>query len=43
MLDLVEHHLAMLTNGLIVLSDVQRELVRRIRARQANLHLASAI
>jgi predicted nucleotidyltransferase len=39
MLDLVEDHLAALTNGMITLSDIQRQLIRRIRARQADLRL----
>jgi predicted nucleotidyltransferase len=42
MLALVEHHLAMLTNGMSALSDVQRELIGRVRARQADLRLSSA-
>src|SRR5262245_19822576 len=37
MLDLAEHHLATLTNGMITMSDIQRDLIRRIRARQADL------
>lgn len=43
MLDLAERHLAMLTNGLLALSDVQCELIGHIRARQTDLQLPSAI
>jgi hypothetical protein len=43
MLDLAEHHLATLTNGMITMSNIQRELIGRIRARQAALQRSSAI
>jgi predicted nucleotidyltransferase len=42
MLDLAENHLAILSNGLIGLSEIQRELIRRVRARQADLQVSSA-
>ncbi|HET9220869.1 MAG TPA: nucleotidyltransferase domain-containing protein [Roseiflexaceae bacterium] len=41
MLDLAEHHLATLTNGMITMSDIQRDLIRAIRARQADLQAAN--